>query len=1064
MPLGDRITRRDGKRRPIGPARPGIPPILALLLAGLTASTASGQSTATITGLITNEAGAPLSGVEVMVENEATGLETQALTNPQGQYHARNLPLGGPYSVTARTIGRRTVQREGFQLNLGDVVRVDFELGAEAVELEGLVIETGGVRDMAVRRIEATNIRGPVLDALPAQGRDFTDLASLDPTFIRTGGRNLSIAGARGTQTEFQIDGMSARRSLSGGTSGQGAYTLSMAAIREFEVTRNEYDVRFGRAAGGINAATRSGTNEFEGQIFAFHVNDALTTEDYQGREPEEFRRTQAGFAAGGPLVRDKVHFFMAYDQQFESTPFINGDIRGPEDEIDFDVASDSIARMIDILQRNYGLQNPERQLGQFTRRPLNQSFFAKVDWQLNDRHVLTLRNNLTRWKDPEFRGGDQRITLLEAKEGSRSIEFQTMASLRSTLSPRVTNEARVQVVRLSRFNEPNTDVPRGFVRIRSDLPNGTVGDTRVQFGGNRLSPSRHQEVQLQLFNATDIQLDNQLITFGTDNMVTLSRSQTSNRQGGLFEFESLAELEAMEPFRYSRVVPTGSDRFVFGAPRASWIGLFAQTEYAASPALTVEAGLRWDTYFFLNTPDRNPQVEESFGLRTDQMPSADLLGFQPRFSVTWDPNRDGSRVFQVGGGAFRAQTLNWTTVNAFFGTGNQFADIQLQGDQVPYPDYLRFRQDQSTVPGLPPGGVAGGSPQLVNVISEDFDMPMVWKGNLSYRHDLGFASVGANAILSWTTNNYGYVDRNLRSDPAFRLPDGRPVLVPASTIDANGRPNVNDARVDPSFGRVFELVDFGSAWNRSLVLDAFVPFEAGAFLSGSYTWNQTQDNISFNCCNPRISNPVPGDHREIEGLRTWSNYDFRHKVVLFGQLPSLWGIRLGARYEGQSGRPFSLVVGSDITGDGQRNNNLAFVFDPSDPSTPPEVAAAMQRVLENPDNVAADYIRENLGRIAERNGGRNPWYNRVDLRASRDFPTLGGQRAEVTVDVFNFLNLLNSDWGAFRSLGSRQTLLRVTGFDEERQDYVYSVNENVGVVRPSGDPYQIQLGFRYFF
>ncbi|MDV7394012.1 hypothetical protein RZS08_21715, partial [Arthrospira platensis SPKY1] len=132
------------------------------------------------------------------------------------------------------------------------------------------------------------------------------------------------------------------------------------------------------------------------------------------------------------------------------------------------------------------------------------------------------MRSNVTRWSDPRFRGGNLPLTLLEAKEGSRSTEISALASLRSTLSSRWTNEAKLQVVRLARFNEPNTDVPRGFVRIRSDLPNGTPGDTRVQFGGNALSPSQHREVQLQLANTSYLQVGRQLITFGTDNMVTL--------------------------------------------------------------------------------------------------------------------------------------------------------------------------------------------------------------------------------------------------------------------------------------------------------------------------------------------------------------------------------------------------------------------------------------------------------------------------------------------------------------------------------------------------------------
>lgn len=1020
-------------------------------------------ASASISGTITGEGGDRLPGVQVTVENESTGFRTSVVTNERGQFNLRQLPLGGPYSVRAESLGYRTVQEVGFELNLGDHIRVDFELPTAAVELEGILVSSDRAREVAARFSSATNIRGEALESLPAAGRDFTDLASLDPTFIRTGGRNLSIAGQRGTQTEFLVDGMSTRRSLSGGTSGQGAYTLSMAAIREFEVTRSEYDVTYGRSGGGVNAVTRSGTNQFSGQLFAFHRNEQLTTADFRGREPDDFRQTQFGASLGGPIVRDQAHFFVSYEQQLESTPFVNGDIRGPADEVDFGVASDSIARLLDILEAQYGLSDRDRQFGQFTRSPLNQALFARVDWQLNNNHNLTLRNNLTRWEDPEFRGGDQRLTLLEAKEGSRSLENALMLQLRSNLSPRVNNEAKFQVVRLARYNDPNTDIPRGFVRIRSDLPNETLGDVRVHFGGNRLSPSQHKETQLQFTNTTYWQLGNQLLTFGTDNMLTLNRSQTSNNQGGLFEFDSLNDLENFNAFRFSRQAPMG-DRFVFAEPRAAWIGFFGQTEFQATEEVTVKAGLRWDTHVFLNSPEFNPEVERVFGVRTDEFPGAELFGFQPRAQVTWDPRGDGSRLLQVGGGAFKSQTLNWTTVNAFLGTGNQFADITLSGDQVPTPDFQTFRRDQSQVPGIPSGDDVQQAPQSVNVISPDFQMPILWKGNVSYRHDLGFASVGANVLFSRTRRNYAYIDRNLVTEPAFRLADGRPVLTPAETIGSNGRPNVRNARLDPAFGRVFELVDVGASENRALVLDAMVPFEGGALLSASYTLNETRDNVSFNCCNPVINNPVAGDHRDLDGAMGRSDYDFRHKVVAFGQLPEMWGFRIGGRYVGQSGRPFSLMVGSDITGDGQGNNNLAFVFDPDDPNTPDHIAQGMRRVLDNPDNLARDYIRASLGSIAERNGGTNPWQHRIDVRASRSFNTINGQRAELVVDIFNFANLLNSDWGGIRSVGNRETLLNVTGFDQDRMEYEYSVNENVGTTALSGAPYQIQLGVRYHF
>jgi hypothetical protein len=185
-------------------------------------------------------------------------------------------------------------------------------------------------------------------------------------------------------------------------------------------------------------------------------------------------------------------------------------------------------------------------------------------------------------------------------------------------------------------------------------------------------------------------------------------------------------------------------------------------------------------------------------------------------------------------------------------------------------------------------------------------------------------------------------------------------------------------------------------------------------------------------------------------------------------------GFVLSVRYVGISGRPFSAVVNGDINGDEVNGNDLAFIFDPDNPTTPADVAEGMRAVLGNPDNVARDYLQNNLGRIASRNGASAPWNSRVDLRLARAFHIHKAQAIEVTIDVFNFLNLLNSDWGGLYLLPTgistqnpvlqRIPLLNVVGFDQGTQRYRYAVNRNFGVPQKQGDPYTIQIGARYVF
>ena len=198
------------------------------------------------------------------------------------------------------------------------------------------------------------------------------------------------------------------------------------------------------------------------------------------------------------------------------------------------------------------------------------------------------------------------------------------------------------------------------------------------------------------------------------------------------------------------------------------------------------------------------------------------------------------------------------------------------------------------------------------------------------------------------------------------------------------------------------------------------------------------------------------------------------HKLVVTAGSPTVAGFQVTARYVGSTGRPFSLVVNGDINGDEATANDLAFIFDPDAPDTPDAIAEGMRAVLGNEQNRARDYIAEHLGQIAGRNAIFAPWTGRLDLRVTKAISTWQGQSLELSLDVFNFLNLLNDDWGGQNLLPAgisaqnpvlqRQTLLNVTGFDPVTRRYGYSVNENVGVLQRGGDPWIMQLGVRYRF
>lgn len=1013
---------------------------------------------AVIRGDVRNADGIALDGATVRVVNLATGFVARATTSGAGRFTFVQLPLGGPYRVTATAIGFRPLSRSDVMLNIGSVVTLVMRLTAAEVRLDAVAVVAEQVQTIE-RSGAATRIGEAQLAALPNQDRRFQDLTSLSPL----AGSGTTLGGARPISTDVRIDGVGAQMNNTGQTFA-GPLTMSVEAIREFEVVTNEYDVSKGRQGGGlINAVTKSGTNAFTGSVFSYNRNQRLTSSDFRGVAPANFSIAQVGGSVGGPIARDRLTFFAAYDRTAQTLPLNVSDIRDAADENTLGIARDSLHRLTSILASKYGLDTTRQQLGIFDRAPLSQAFFGRVDWQVAPNHRLTLRNNTTLFDDPNGIGPDQALHYAESRGSATVNSTGTLASLRSLIGMSLINELKVQAVHFTRERTANLEIPRGFVRIASKLPSGATNSVNVQFGGNRLAPEKFSEWQYQFANTMYWTRGNQVITVGTDNILSNVSRLLPIEQRGLFEFDNLGQLDALKAARYSRQVPLrdGGTTARFNVADYS---LFGQSEWRLGRSVSLLAGLRFDGSAFLTPAGYNPLVEARLGLRTDNAPHT--LDVSPRAQVIYDVDGSGRDVFRFGGGRFTSAPPYNVQVNHVLQSGLEAVDIIQVGIAAPTPDFIRYRRDPGSIPGIPAGVAATSIPAYINLFSSDFRTPTTWKVSGGYERRLGTASLGAYGYYARTRDNFQYFDRNLVAQPYFTIEGGRGVFVPASKITAAGRTNNADSRVVPELGRVLELTGATSLEQKSLVVQSSVRLPQNGAVSLSYTRNDTRDNSSFNCCIARTSvfTPNTGDPRDLAGSYGPSDNNFRDKLVAAFVLPPALGFRLSGRYVGISGAPFSLIVGSDINGDDVSNNDLAFVFDPDAAGTPPEVAAAMRRVLAKPDNLARAYIASSLGGIASRNGGRAPFTGALDMRLARSFNVANGHSVELTLDAFNVANILNREWGGTYNLGATQTLLSVTGFDQATRRYTYRVNENVGVVRKSGDPYQLQLGARYKF
>lgn len=1058
--------------------------VLFFLLLSLFSLKSFSQGTdATITGKVFDEKGELIPGATVRVKNESTGFQTGTITNSQGEYQLQQLPLGKPYSVTISFIGYQPQKLSNYALNQGDLLRIDATLKPGNTELAEVIVSANSFVNKETERAGAAiAVTSLQMKQLPMEGRNFTALTALSPLQ----GKDGSFSGQRSSSTNVTLDGVNARNMYTNGAIGNGPYTISQEAIREYQVSTNNYDVTQGRQGGGsLNAVTKNGTNTMEGSAFFYQrANQAtflgnklfpMASEYNINGTPRTtvFDQKQYGFSLGGAFIKDKLHYFVAFDRQNETIPYQIAPVYDRVQEQNYGISKENLDKLIQVAREKYGMKNTQ-QYGDFSRETVANALFARIDWQINEKNKLTFRNNLTTWLSPNSTSDNSNINLLESWIGFQSTENSSLLSLRSSLGTDITNELKVQYQNVSRdyivnSDLPSANIPRAIITVKSAIPteaNPNASQTKtVQFGGQRFGTESTKDETIQLANTTYLRRGNLNFKFGTDNMLTFLNSKIVNEMNGRFFFSSLQDFIDMKPSRYAREVP-----LVDPAVKQSLLDLavFAQVDFTPFNNVTAMAGLRYDATIFFKQGDVNPITESKLSIKTNNK-LADYNNIQPRLQLTWDINGRQKDILKFGGGIFSAQPVSYLQLNNIQNSGTMVGSIDISGAGVPKPDFVSYRNNPSTAPGIPNGA---SYVSTINAVSDDFQVPSIYKLNLSYNRF--FSSrfrAGVNLLWSKTVNNYVYYDRNIVDQPYFRLSNegNRGVYVPAETIPANGATDWTKGRKTDAIGRVLELESSGVLNQWAVVLEASMKLGTDGYFTVSYTKNDTKDNSSFNCCvaNTSTFRPVVDDPRDQSV--SYSDDHFSDKLVISAATPTIKGFQLGAIFNGVGGTRYSFLVGGNksINGDFVLTNDLAYVFDPNDPKVPESIRKGMQALLDNPDITQSvkDYIRSNVGRVAERNGGINPFYYKIDLRLTKDFRIQKRHNLSLSADCFNFLNLIDKNLGVSYNHGNIN-LLTMTAFDQATKNYVYNVESGAGLKISSagGTPWRIQLGLRYSF
>ena len=976
------------------------------LMLGLTlavAVPAAGQTVTTgvISGGVADPQGGMLPGATVVAVHVPTGTTYETVTQADGRFQVLNVRSGGPYTVSVTMSGFRKEEVTGIMVNLGEERAVNF--GPKLESVTETVTVTGAAPAIDTMRAgTSANISAEIKENLPTISRSLIDVVRINPYFNAITTNNtvtaVSVAGRNARYNSIQIDG-AVNNDLFGlaesGTPGGQTDTqpISFDAIAQIQLVVSPYDVRQGGfSGGGINAVTKSGSNQYSGTAFYFGRNQDWIGKGITNTEVANFKDQQMGFTVGGRLIENKAFFFGSADWGRRSTP-TGFCITGCGQE--FAGAPADVDRFFSILETKYGYTVPNAK-DAFSRTTNSDKFLGKVDFNLNNQHRLTVRHNYVDGLNDI--GGTSR-TAYTTPDGFYRIQSKTNASVvqpNSTLGNAV-NEFRVSYTRVRdrRGAQPfeTKAFPRTTVRIASGL--------QIRVGRENFSTANELDQDIvEIHDDFTMVRGQHTITIGTHNELFKFRNLFIRDNFGTYTFNSLDFFDQglAQQFDYSYPTDPNKPAAAFGVRS---LGFYIGDQWRVRPNLTLTMGARVDMPLFADKPTANPAAVANFGFATDETPGG--INYSPRIGFNWDVNSDGKQQVRGGIGMFAGRTPYVWLSNQFGNTGIEFQRIGASNsgnNRIPY--VTNASGQPTTVTG------AGGSSftNEIDLVDPDYSYPVLLRGNLAYERELPWGLVGSvEGLFTKDIQDVKYQNLN-------RVACGTTGAAACSGGNVNTVGNIPKyTRQNTAFSDVIFLTNSSEGYSWSTVAELRRPFSNGWFVSTSYLYGRSKsimDGTSSQAASNWGNTLIRTNANEPE-LAT-SVYDPGHRINLSASYEfGLFGDATATAslyYSGQSGRPYTLRFFNDVNGDG-RSSDLLYI--PASASEVTFTGGTYQNLVNflQEEGCLDDFI----GQIIPRNVCRAPWQNQMDFAFKVGLP-FQRVKAEITLDVLNVLNLLNSGWG----------------------------------------------------
>jgi len=1102
---------------------------LLLFLAAPVVSNAQ-EITTTIRGTVTTPDGDPAAGESITVTDTRNGSRRSVTTNASGSFAVRGLIVGGPYTIRVQSAQYQDALITDVFTNLSSVAAFNIPLEAPDETIEEIVTTARMVETATLAIGPGTSFSLEDIESMPSIARQIRDVIRVDPRVslgrANSGaGSGINCLGGSSRQNAFTIDGSLAIDGFGlnegTGTSARFAFPIPFDTIASTSVEFAPIDVQYSQFTGcAINVVTKPGSNEFNGSVFYLYNDEGLTGSDLELLASDSGERTvitdpfedkNFGFNVGGPIIKDKLFFFVAYEETDEAGIQNTGPIGGGFANEDFLTVADA-EQISDILLDQYG-----RDVGPIVRTlpQTSERTFLRLDWNINDDHraemTYTKLEELNLDPDDLGFGG---FTFRDNFE-FEGIEQDTISlRLFSNWTDNLSTEFRYSFFDVVDIQGPTSggEAQEANPITRIVVEDGG-GDDILTSGPGFFRSANDLQYDIEQFKlSADYAWGDHTLTFGFERETRSIFNLFIPNATGTITFADIAALQAGTA---SSIDLNGSFTQVAADAAAQFErdidSIYLQNEWRVNDAVTLIAGLRYDQYKSSDTPTANPVFEQRYGFRNTQtFDGLDLI--QPRLGMTWNlpTSRWGSTQLRAGFGIFGGgdPTVHFANAYQNFGGAIGGATIEFDDSDAPCANAdLQVTDANGQFTGLPScirqaaADSANANTGAVAAVDPDFELPSNQRWSLGLNHviESNFEFVNDweiqfDYIYTDHKNAVDWVDLRLTPNNVL-LPDGRPQffevdpLQPGCTATFNGirqgfsNAGTNGGPCDDTSNSNQDIlmtngvegtttsisIQFAKEFNftdrTSLRLNlgyAYLDSQIGNPVNSS-TAGSSYEEVAKSTLNNNILGPALGANEHNIVLRaTFKHYFFAEHAT-----------SVGLFFQRRSGRPFSYTYEDDtvegLFGDSDDEESV-LIYVPTGPGDP--LVDFSQLSQQEQDALFAFLQSSGLSRfaggIAPKNGFNSPWSNDLDIRIQQDVPLWRDHSLQIFLDIENVLNLFSESGNVsrFADTGDIEEGVRVLQLNRSNTDQ-YEIESffNEGTDRDVDDSvYRIQLGLRFNF